>query len=66
MCEYCEEDGFNPLNDTVDYSGIEISISNKGMLRVRNYNFKEIFESQDAINILFCPMCGRKLGDNNE
>ena len=63
MCKYCKEDGFNLLNDTVDYSGLEIAISNNGVLRVRNYNFKEIFESQDAVNISFCPMCGRKLGD---
>lgn len=64
MCEYCEKEGFNPLNDTVDYSGLEIAISNKGILRVRNYNFKEVFESQDAINISYCPMCGRKLINN--
>ena len=66
MCRYCEGEGFNPLNDTVDYSGLEIAISNKGILRVRNYNFKELFESQDAVSILYCPMCGRKLGVNNE
>ena len=66
MCEYCEGDGFNALNNTIDYSGLEIAISNKGMLRARNYNFKEIFESQDAVNISFCPICGRKLGENNE
>lgn len=62
MCEYCKGSGFNPLNDTVDYSGLEIAISSKGMLRVRNYNFKEVFSSQDVVNISFCPMCGRKLG----
>jgi hypothetical protein len=62
MCKYCEDtSGFNALNDTVDYSGLEIAISTKGSLRVRNYNFKKTFESQDMVNINYCPMCGEKL-----
>lgn len=63
MCEYCKEENcFIPLNDTVDYSGLEMSISSKGMLRTRAYMFKEIFETQDIVNINYCPMCGKKLG----
>lgn len=64
MCEYCEKNKFEPLNTTVDYSGLEIAISRSGVLRVRNYNFKELFETQDAVNINYCPICGRKLGDD--
>lgn len=60
MCEYCKRKGFNALNDTVDYSGLEIAISNSGLLRVRNYNFKDIFETQDVVNINYCPMCRKK------
>lgn len=61
MCKYCNQNEFNKLNDTVNYSGLEIAISKNGMLRVRNYNFKDIFETQDVVNINYCPMCGRKL-----
>lgn len=63
MCEYCGSNEFTALNDTVDYSGLEIAINNS-MLRVRNYNFKDIFETQDVVNINYCPICGRKLGGN--
>lgn len=61
MCGYCNKHEFEPLNTTVNYSGLEIAISGSGMLRVRNYNFKDMFETQDAMNINYCPMCGRKL-----
>jgi hypothetical protein len=63
MCEYCNKDtnGFIPINNTVDYSGLEISINHKGMLRCRNYNFKELYDTQDIVNINYCPMCGRSL-----
>ncbi len=61
MCKCCEEKGFNVLNNTVDYSGLEIAISNNGMLRVRNYNFKDMFETQDVVNINYCPMCRKKV-----
>lgn len=64
MCEYCESEiGFVPINNTVDYSGLEIGLNGKGMLRCRAYMFKRNFETQDIVNIKFCPMCGRKLGD---
>lgn len=63
MCKYCLKTEFRALNTTIDYSGLEIAVSGSGILRVRNYNFKEIFETQDAVNINYCPMCGRKLGE---
>lgn len=64
MCEYCEKgNGFKALNDTVDYSGLEISINNKGMLRTRAYMFKKNFQTQDIVNINYCPMCGKRVGD---
>lgn len=64
-CPYCESDtnAFEPLNETIDYSGIEMSLNRQGMLRVRTYFLMtdgRIFDSQDVINIKFCPMCGRK------
>lgn len=63
MCEFCKGKEFIALNDTVDYSGLEIAVSGSGILRARDYNFKEIFEKQDVISINYCPICGRKLGD---
>ena len=62
-CEYCNEDYsvLNPISDK--YSGLEISLMTKiKILRVRAYMHKELFETQDVININYCPVCGRKLG----
>lgn len=65
MCKFCEIDSnknaFATLNNTFDYSGLEIAMHNKGMLRVRYYGDKNVFETQDIVNIKFCPICGRKL-----
>ena len=64
-CKFCEGDNNNfvVMNDTKDYSGMEIAINRQGMLRVRYYMYNGIdrFESQDILNIKYCPLCGRKL-----
>lgn len=68
MCKYCEHENndFVPLNQTVDYSGIEMSLSRQGVLRIRYYkpcehpSSDDILCSQDFINVKFCPICGRK------
>lgn len=61
-CKYCNRKGndFVALNNTVQYSGIEIDINRQGMLRVRTYDESD-FLLQDIVNIQFCPICGRKL-----
>ena len=64
MCKYCEpnkDNSFVILNETAEYSGIEFALHSKGMLRCRYYRGKENFESQDIINIKFCPICGTEL-----
>ena len=64
MCQYCESRGNNDfllLNQTKDYSGIEIASDRQGMLRTRYYGDNDIWFSQEIVNIKFCPMCGRKL-----
>ena len=60
MCKYCEHENndFVILNETKDYSGIEIAVNRQGMLRVRYED--NIWFSQDIVNIKFCPMCGKK------
>lgn len=61
MCEYCEEkEGFTPLSNTSEYSGLEISM-NRNWIRCRAYMGKEIFVTQDVVSIKYCPMCGKKL-----
>jgi hypothetical protein len=63
-CKYCkaENNDFVQLNDTVDYSGIEISLNRQGMLRVRYYDVNDPdFVTQDIINIKYCPICGKHL-----
>lgn len=60
-CKYCNavNNDFIPLNDTVDYSGIEISLNRQGMLRVRYYDINDPdFVTQDIMNVRYCPICG--------
>lgn len=62
-CPYCECDtnDFQQLNQTTEYSGIEVSVNRQGMLRVRTYaDGDELFESQDIVEIKHCPLCGKK------
>lgn len=64
MCKYCEHENndFVILNETTDYSGIEMALNRQGMFRVRYYeDDSQIWFSEDAINVNFCPMCGRKI-----
>ena len=63
ICQYCKADtnDFVLLNETTDYSGIEISLNRQGILRIRYYEpYEKLFSSQDFINVKFCPICGRK------
>ena len=63
MCKYCEHGGndFVVLNDTKEYSGMEIALNRQGMLRVRYYEgYNQLWSVEDIVNVRFCPMCGRK------
>lgn len=63
-CAYCDrkDNDFIPLNQTVDYSGIEMSLNKQGMLRVRYYDINDPnFVTQDIVKIKFCPNCGRAM-----
>ena len=65
MCKYCEHENndFVVLNETTDYSGIEMALNRQGVLRVRYYEQGkcDLWFSQDIINVKFCPICGRKI-----
>ena len=64
MCTYCDrkDNDFVLLNQTVEYSGIEMSLSRQGFLRVRYYDSdNQNFITQDIVEIKFCPNCGRKM-----
>lgn len=67
MCQYCEPRGFNdfvPMNQTVEYSGIELAVNCQCMLRARYYDLNgDTFESQDIVNIKYCPLCGREFNN---
>ena len=64
MCQYCEPracNDFVPMNQTVEYSGIELAVNCQGMLRSRYYDLNgDTFVVQDIVNIKYCPLCGRK------
>ena len=72
-CKFCDvknpkNDGHILLNaDTAEYSGLTIALLSKGpytgaVLRVRSLtDDRMLVDSQDAIGINFCPICGRKL-----
>ena len=65
-CAYCdrEDNDFVLLNQTTDYSGIEMSLNRQGMLRVRYYtDGSKVWFSQDIVEIKFCPNCGRAMSD---
>ena len=69
-CPYCdaETNDFVPINQTVEYSGIEIALNRQGMLRVRVYESgQETFTTQDIVEIKYCPNCGCKMdGESDE
>ena len=63
-CPYCdaETNDFVPINQTVEYSGIEIALNRQGMLRVRVYESgQETFTTQDIVEIKYCANCGCKM-----
>ena len=63
-CPYCDAktNDFIPINQTVEYSGIEIALNRQGMLRVRVYESRqETFTSQDIVGIKYCPHCGCRM-----
>lgn len=62
MCRYCDPSGnhdFRPVNQSAEYSDIEMSLSNLGVFRVRVYNGENITR-QDVVEMRYCPLCGRK------
>lgn len=63
-CPYCESgtNDFVRINYNVEYSGIEMSLDRFGKLRVRTYinSIDDYFDSQDIIEIKYCPFCGRR------
>lgn len=64
-CKFCSDyTGFTPLNDTAEYSSIEIAINpNVKAIRGRHFpnGYNGTFKGQDIVEIKYCPMCGRKL-----
>ena len=63
-CPYCDAktNDFIPINQAVEYSGIEIALNRQGMLRVRVYESgQETFTAQDIVEIKCCPNCGAKM-----
>lgn len=67
-CPYCNPDIRKPLNDEgMLYSGLEIHVLGYvGILRCRSFPLNNIdtYTSQDAVNINYCPMCGRRFHDD--
>ena len=68
-CPYCDAktNDFIPINQTVEYSGIEIALNRQGILRVRVYESgQKTFTTQDIVEIKCCPNCGAKMGGGVE
>lgn len=67
-CKICsnKDTDFITVNDSFDYSGIEMCINNQGMFRIRVYpgeinnGYNQMFIYQDILNVKYCPFCGRK------
>lgn len=62
-CPYCEQktSDFVVINQTVEYSGIEISINRQGILRARMLDDNGSFTTQDVVKIRRCSLCGSQL-----
>lgn len=58
-CESGTND-FVPMNQTAEYSGIEMSVNRQGMLRVRVLDDDGGFTTQDIVEIRSCPLCGKR------
>lgn len=70
FCKYCNPDIGLALNhEGMQYSGIEMRVLGYvGILRCRIFecaDLKKNFTTQDAVNINYCPMCGRRFSDEN-
>lgn len=61
-CPYCETrvNDFVPMNQTVEYSNIEIAINRQGMLRSRVFGHDGELIAQDIVEIHHCPLCGKQ------
>lgn len=61
-CSYCESEtnDFVPMNQTVEYSGIEMAVNRQGMLRVRVLDDDGSFTTQDIVEIRNCPLCRKR------
>ena len=55
---YCESgtNDFAPVNQTIEYSGIEMAVNRQGMLRMRVRDDDGSFTTQDIIEIRNCPL----------
>lgn len=61
MCKYCDCD--KPLlYAKTEYTNASVWLDGSG-LSLDLYDDGTISQDTDIINIKFCPMCGRKLGD---
>lgn len=60
-CPYCEAEtnDFILLNQTSEYSRIEMALNRQGYLRVRVLDDNGSFSTQDIVEIRHCPLCGR-------
>lgn len=66
-CPYCQAktNQFNPVNQTVNYSGIEMSLNRQGMLRVRVFDCIDDLPTievltEDVVEMKYCPLCGKR------
>lgn len=57
---YSGTNDFVPMNQAVEYSGIEMAVNRQGMLRVRVLDNDGGFTTQDIIEIRNCPLCGKR------
>lgn len=62
-CPYCESgtNDFVPMNQTAEYSGIEMSVNRQGMLRVRVLDDDGGFTTQDIVEIRSCATVRKEI-----
>lgn len=66
MCRYCEKDGRKKRDYIINSPVISLKIikkNNFNALELKSYNHeKQVVNNYKIIS--YCPMCGRKLGDD--
>ena len=67
-CKYCnrEDNDFVMLNETADYSGLEIAMNRQGILRIRHYSSNQMWQYKTLLILNTVPFVVENLRRKND